>query len=60
MKPVYIEARDLPDAWFQCIYRIFEDDGVHEYVIDRVHLKVINAENSISLWSILNIRAHDL
>ena len=35
MKPVYIEARDLPDAWFQCIYRIFEDDGVHEYVIDR-------------------------
>lgn len=35
MKPVYIEARDLPDAWFQCIYRIFEDHGVHEYVIDR-------------------------
>ena len=35
MKPVYIEARDLPDAWFQCIYRIFEDEGVHEYVIDR-------------------------
>ena len=35
MRPVFIEARDLPDAWFQCIYRIFEDDGVHEYVIDR-------------------------
>lgn len=35
MKPVYIEARDLPDAWFQCLYRIFETDGVHEYVIDR-------------------------
>jgi thymidylate synthase len=35
MKPVHIEARDLPDAWFQCIYKIFEEDGVHEYVIDR-------------------------
>jgi thymidylate synthase len=35
MKPVYIETRDLPDAWFQCIYRIFEENGVHEYVIDR-------------------------
>lgn len=35
MKPVYIEARDLPDAWFQCIHTIFEDNGVHEYVIDR-------------------------
>jgi thymidylate synthase len=35
MTPVYIEARDLPDAWFQCIYKIFEDHGVHEYVIDR-------------------------
>ncbi len=35
MKPVFIEARDLPDAWFQCIYRIFENEGIHEYVIDR-------------------------
>jgi thymidylate synthase len=35
MKPVYIEARDLPDAWFQCLYKLFEDEGVHEYVIDR-------------------------
>jgi thymidylate synthase len=35
MKPVYIEARDLPDAWFQCIHTIFEDNGVHEYVIDK-------------------------
>jgi thymidylate synthase len=35
MKPVYIEARDLPDAWFQCIYKIFEADGIHEYKIDR-------------------------
>lgn len=35
MKPVLIEARDLPDAWFQCVYRIFETDSVHEYVVDR-------------------------
>jgi thymidylate synthase len=35
MIPVYIEARDLPDAWFQCVYKIFEENGVHEYVIDR-------------------------
>ncbi len=35
MKPVLIEARDLPDAWFQCVYRIFEDDSVHEYVVDK-------------------------
>jgi thymidylate synthase len=35
MKPVLIEARDLADAWFQCVYRIFEEDSVHEYVVDR-------------------------
>ncbi len=35
MKPVYIEARDLPDAWFQCIYRIFDEEAVHEYTVDR-------------------------
>jgi len=35
MEPVLIEARDLPDAWFQCIYRIFEDDRVHEYEVER-------------------------
>ena len=35
MRPVFIEARDLPDAWFQCIYRIFENEGIHEYVIDK-------------------------
>ena len=35
MQPVLIEARDLPDAWFQCIYRIFEEDGVHEYEVER-------------------------
>jgi thymidylate synthase len=32
MKLVSIEARDLPDAWFQCVYEII--DLGHEYVID--------------------------
>jgi thymidylate synthase len=35
MKPILIEARDLPDAWFQCIYEIFEDRSVHEYEVER-------------------------
>jgi thymidylate synthase len=35
MKPVLIEARDLPDAWFQCIHRIFEDECVHEYEVEK-------------------------
>lgn len=35
MKPILIEARDLPDAWFQCIYGIFEDDGVREYKVEK-------------------------
>jgi len=29
----YIEARDLPDAWFQCVYAIL--DKGYEYTIDR-------------------------
>lgn len=29
----FIEARDLPDAWFQCVYRIL-DTGL-EYTIDK-------------------------
>jgi thymidylate synthase len=33
LKPIFIEARDLPDAWFQCVDRIL-DDG-YTYVIDR-------------------------
>jgi thymidylate synthase len=32
MNPVFIAARDLPDAWFQCVYEIM--DKGHEYVID--------------------------
>jgi len=32
MRVVFIEARDLPDAWFQCVYEIM--DKGHEYVID--------------------------
>jgi len=33
MKLEFIEARDLPDAWFQCVYRILECG--RDYVIDR-------------------------
>ena len=33
LKPISIEARDLPDAWFQCVNEIM--DKGHEYVIDR-------------------------
>ncbi|MBW1742541.1 MAG: thymidylate synthase [Deltaproteobacteria bacterium] len=32
MKVISIEARDLSDAWFQCVYEIL--DNGHEYVID--------------------------
>lgn len=32
MNPVSIEARDLPDAWFQCVYEIM--DRGRDYVID--------------------------
>lgn len=35
MKPTYIEARDIPDAWFQCIYSIMDEEGVHEYPVER-------------------------
>ncbi|MCD6560555.1 MAG: thymidylate synthase [Deltaproteobacteria bacterium] len=33
MRPEHIEARDLPDAWFQCIYRLLETG--REYIIKR-------------------------
>jgi thymidylate synthase len=33
----YIQARDLPDAWFQCIYNILEKG--HEYTIERGSFK---------------------
>lgn len=33
MKLTFIEARDLPDAWFQCVYAIL--DSGDEYIIDR-------------------------
>ena len=33
MKLEFIEARDVPDAWFQCIYRLLETG--REYTIDR-------------------------
>jgi thymidylate synthase len=33
MELVFIEARDLPDAWFQCVYQILEKGRT--YTIDR-------------------------
>jgi len=33
LKLEFIEARDLPDAWFQCVYKLL--DAGREYVIDR-------------------------
>ncbi len=33
MEIQFIQARDLPDAWFQCVYQII--DKGHEYTIDR-------------------------
>jgi len=33
MKPEFVVARDLPDAWFQCVYRLLETGD--EYIIDR-------------------------
>ena len=33
MKLDFIEARDLPDAWFQCVYRVLETG--REYIIER-------------------------
>lgn len=33
MKLEFIEARDLPDAWFQCVYRLLETG--REYTIER-------------------------
>lgn len=33
MNPVFIRARDIADAWFQCVYEII--DSGYRYVIDR-------------------------
>jgi len=33
VKIEFIQARDLPDAWFQCVYNLFEKG--HEYTIER-------------------------
>ena len=33
MEIEFFEARDLPDAWFQCVYRIL--DSGHVYEIDK-------------------------
>lgn len=37
MELVFIEARDLPDAWFQCVYQILEKGRT--YTIDRGSFK---------------------
>ena len=33
LKPIYIEATDIPDAWFQCIYNLF--DYGRKYVVQQ-------------------------
>lgn len=33
MKSIFVEATNLPDSWFQCIYQIL--DNGHKYIIDR-------------------------
>jgi len=35
MELTVIEARDIPDAWFQCINNLLEGEGVREYDIDQ-------------------------
>lgn len=35
MRPIHIKAIDIPDAWFQCVYNIFNDDCAYEYVIEK-------------------------
>ena len=37
MELVFIEARDLPDAWFQCVYQLLEKGRT--YTIDRGSFK---------------------
>ena len=33
MKLEFVEARDIPDAWFQCVYKIL--DVGNKYTVDR-------------------------
>jgi thymidylate synthase len=33
LNPIFIEARDLPDAWFQCLWNIL--DNGRKYVVER-------------------------
>ena len=35
LKPIFIEARDLPDAWFQCVYNILEPGNARKRIIDK-------------------------
>jgi len=35
VKPLYIKATTIEDAWFQCVYNIFDDNYAYEYVIEK-------------------------
>lgn len=35
LRPIYIEASNLPDAWFQCVYNILDPEKSRSYVIDK-------------------------
>lgn len=35
LKPVFIEARDLPDAWFQCVAKVLEPGNSRKRKIDQ-------------------------
>jgi len=35
MQPIHINAVDLPDAWFQCIYNIFDERYAYDYTIEK-------------------------
>lgn len=35
LKPIFIEARDLPDAWFQCVSAILDKDNARQRKIDK-------------------------
>ena len=35
MKPHFITARDIPDAWFQCLYDVQDPDYARIWKIDQ-------------------------
>jgi len=57
MKLEFLEARDLPDAWFQCIYRLLETG--REYIIDRGSYEgqiIFRQHSGLNLIPILSLR----